>query len=123
MKTRKLSSEIPMIVKRSFPEDDNDEQIIIICFHPNNEIEDLKKQLNQMNNHVVFHTELVSHIDIFQQVHSIFIFYTKTEDFKYLFHEQLNIIGVYHRLDFFYSALEEQINLIAKQFFQRAFYD
>ncbi|CAF1438883.1 unnamed protein product, partial [Adineta steineri] len=83
----------------------------------------MEKQLNQMNNHVVFHTELVFHIDIFQQVHSIFIFYTKTEDFKYLFHEQLNIIGVYHRLDFFYPALAEQINLIAKQFFQWTLYD
>ncbi|CAF0839899.1 unnamed protein product [Adineta steineri] len=150
MRTRTLSNEIPMIVKRSFSEDDNDDQIIIICFHPNNQIEDMKKQLNQMNHHVVFHTELelcitfiqsiknekillvifdsyvcelVSHIDIFQQVHSIFIFYTKIEDFKYLFHEQLNIIGVYHRLDFFYSAHEEQINLIAKQFFQWTFYD
>ncbi|CAF1420015.1 unnamed protein product [Adineta steineri] len=76
-----------------------------------------------MNNHVVFHTELVSHIDIFQQVHSIFIFYTKSKDFKYLFHEQLNIIGVCHRLDFFYSTIEEQIDLIAKQFFQWTFYD
>ncbi|CAF4160538.1 unnamed protein product, partial [Adineta steineri] len=110
----------------------------------------MNKQLNQMNNHVVFYTELescisfiqsikhekffliifdsyacelVSHIDIFQQVHSIFIFYTKPEDFKYLFHEQLNIIGVYHRLNFFYSALQEQINLIAEQFFQWTFYD
>ncbi|CAF1250880.1 unnamed protein product [Adineta steineri] len=150
MTARELSTEIPMMVKRSFPEDDNDEQIIIICFHPNNQIEDMKKQLHEMNDHVVFHTELescisfiqsienekifliifdsyacelVSHIDIFQQVHSIFIFYTKPEDFKYLFHEQLNIIGVYHRLDFFYSALEEQISVIAEQFFQWAFYD
>ncbi|CAF1412436.1 unnamed protein product [Adineta steineri] len=150
MTARQLSSEIPMITKRSFPEDDNDEQIIIICFHPNSQIEDMNKQLNQMNNHVIFHTELescisfiqsvknekifliifdtyvcklVSHIDIFQQVHSILIFYTKLEDFKYLFHEQLNTIGVYHRLDFFYSVLQEQINLIAEQFFQWTFYD
>ncbi|CAF0850895.1 unnamed protein product [Adineta steineri] len=150
MKTRTLSNEIPMIVKRSFSEDDNDDEIIIICFHPNNQIKDMKEQLDQMNHHVVFHTELescissiesiknekillvvfdsyvcelISHIDIFQQVHSIFIFYTKPEDFKYLFHEKLNIIGVYHRLDVFYSALEEQINLIAKQFFQWTFYD
>ncbi|CAF1552033.1 unnamed protein product, partial [Adineta steineri] len=139
-----------MITKRLFSKDDNDEQIIITCFHPDNKIEDMKNQLNQMNNHVIFYTELescisliqsiqkekifliifdsyvcesVSHIDIFQQVHSIFIFYTKPEDFKYLFHEQLNIIGVYHRLDFFYSALQEQINLIAEQFFQWTFYD
>ncbi len=103
---------------------ENKDNIIVICFDPDNETKDLKKQLCQMNNYVFLYTELescihfiksikkentflvtsyshvsqLSHIDIFRQVDFIFIFCSKQNESKYLFHEDLNIISVYDKL-------------------------
>jgi hypothetical protein len=101
----------------SFNEEyENKENINIICFDPDNETEDVRIRLRQINNHIVFHTKLEScitffestekekiflvtsdssvsqmlpHIDIFHQVDCIFIFRLKRDDYKYLYHEDL----------------------------------
>jgi hypothetical protein len=46
----------------------NNETRIPIWFDPNNEMEHLQKQFVQMNNDVIFHTELKSYIHFMQSI-------------------------------------------------------
>jgi hypothetical protein len=97
----------------------NEDNIILICFHPNNGIEDLRKRLQQINNYVFFHTELESCITFIQsndkqkifliilssqilsqiinldQIDSIFIFSLNNDQYKHLFLENPKVIGIY----------------------------
>jgi hypothetical protein len=118
----------------------NKENITIICFDPNNEIVDSKKQFNQINGDVLFHTELescitfiqsiekqkifliipssssqiLSHIINLHQIESVFIFYSNNDQCENLSLEDSKIIGIYDNLDLLCSSIQEQINLIDK---------
>jgi len=129
---------------------ENEQNITVICFFPNNEMEDLKQGLCQINDSVVFHRDvescitfiesikkenifliisyscipqILSHIDIFRQVDFIWIYCSEQEKYKYFFHEDLNIIGIYDKFHLLFSSIEEQSISITKQFSKWTFYD
>jgi hypothetical protein len=126
---------------------ENEENIILISFHPNNETKDLKKRLDEINNNVVFHTELelcihfiqsiqkqkiflitssfqiLSHLTNLHQIDNIFIFCLSNEQYKHSLLDNSKIIGIYDNLDLLCSSLQEQIKLVNKQFYLWAFFD
>jgi tetratricopeptide (TPR) repeat protein len=122
----------------------NKEKIIIICFDPDNYIEDLRTRLDQINCDVVFHTELESCIHFiqsieeqkifliipsfrilthFNQIDSIFIFILNNNRDALLSLENSKVIGIYDNTDLLYSSLQEQIKLIEKHISTWCFFD
>ena len=129
---------------------EEEENVNLICLYSNNEINDFKNQLCQINNSVIFHTEMesciifiksnkkdkilliisdsyvsemLSYIEIFQQIDFIFIYYSNKDQYKYFFHENLNIVGIYHELHLLLPSIEEQMTLINKQYSKWTFFD
>ena len=47
---------------------ENKENIIFICFDPNNQLNDLKKQMDQLNNNILSYSELESCIIFIQSI-------------------------------------------------------
>ena len=112
---------------------------VLLCLYPNDEIENFKKQLTQLNDCIVpyanldsritfiqsnekkkilshsYICEVLSHLDIFSRIDWIFIDCLKQDEFKYIYDDQLNPIGVYARLDLLCSSTEERIDLTDKQ--------
>ncbi len=117
----------------------DEENIILICFDPNNEIVDFKKRFNPINVDVIFHTEfqscitfvqsidkqkvfliippsqILSHFINLQQIHSIFMFCFNHNQYKYSFLENPKVIGIYDNIDSLCSSIQEQICFIRKQ--------
>jgi tetratricopeptide (TPR) repeat protein len=127
----------------------NKNNIIIIYFDPNNKIDDLKKRLDQVNDDVVFYTELescitfiqsiekqkifliipssssqiLSHIIHLHQVEIIFIFCLNNDQYKHLFLENPKVIGIYNNVDLLCSSIQKQINCINKNIPAWCFFD
>jgi len=127
----------------------NEKNIILICFDPNNEFntENFKIRLHQINNSVVFHTELdscitfiksieqekifliisnssVSQLTIFHHIDSIFLFCSnKNNQHERLSFEESKLIGIYDKLDFLYASIKEQIDLADNPIHQWCFFD
>ena len=66
---------------------------------------------------------LLSNIEIFKQVHSIFIFSTPDDPYKLVHDQNLNVIGFYHQLDSLSSSIDEEITEYNKQFYQWIIFD
>ncbi|CAF0793793.1 unnamed protein product [Adineta steineri] len=121
-----------------------------ICLYPDNEIEDLKTHLYEINNSFRFHTniqscikfmeliknekillvtsdfyisQILSHVDIFHEVNFLYIYYSNKDQYKYIFHEDLNIVGIYDKIPLLVSSIQEQIISINKQFYQWTFFN
>ena len=118
----------------------NKEDLTIICFNPNNEIDGLHKQLDQINHEVIFHTEFklcitfiqsiknqnifliipsssqfLSHAITMDDIDSIFIFSLDNDHDAFLFLENSKVIGIYNTIDLLCSSVQEQINFLEKQ--------
>jgi tetratricopeptide (TPR) repeat protein len=133
---------------------DNESNIILICFDSNNEFnndtEDFKIRLHQINRPVVFHTELescinfiksieqekifliisgssasqiVPHITLFDQIDSIFILSPKNNHHEHLPLEDSKIVGIYDKLDLLFISINEQIDFIEKRLHRWCFFD
>lgn len=100
-----------------------EEKIIFIYFDPNNQLEEFKNRLKLIFEDIICPTtfefilnliesmkeekiffltlysevsQILSNVDIFRYVNSIFIFCSETDEGKYIFNQYLNIIGIYY---------------------------
>jgi hypothetical protein len=125
----------------------NKENRILICFDPNNETENFKKRLDQVNINVVFHTQLNSYFhfiesiekqkffliisssqfssDIinYRQIEAIFIFSFNDDPYKHILDENTKIIGFYDNFKSFCSSIEQEIKSIKKEFYRWTLFD
>ena len=115
------------------------DNVVFICFDPNNDIDDVRKRINQINANTIFYKELKSCISFIQsiqsqkaflvmsssqiisdfinlqQVHSIFMFCSNIEQHNFVYHGNPKVIGVYDNMDSLCSSIQEQINYIQKR--------
>jgi hypothetical protein len=134
--------------------DKNKESTSLIWFDPNiGSREDTRvtmKRLREINDYVVFQTELESclahikssqnekiflitsgsraseilpHIQKFRQIDSIFIFCMKISKYEHLTNEYSKITGIYTDLDSLCASIREQIDLVDKQLETFSFFD
>ncbi|CAF4080118.1 unnamed protein product, partial [Adineta steineri] len=126
---------------------DDEENIIIVCYDPNNEfnnhIEDFKQQINDS---VIFYSEFelcinfirsvvdktiflivspssISQFNNFNQIKNIFLFDISNKSNEYLSFDDSKLIGIYDKFDLLLSAIKKQINLIEKKMCQCCFFD
>jgi len=66
---------------------------------------------------------LLSNIELFKQVHSIFIFSSPDDRYKLVHDENLNVIGFYHQFNSLVSSIDEEIAEYNKQFYQWIIFD
>ncbi|CAF1328622.1 unnamed protein product [Adineta steineri] len=126
---------------------EDEENIIIICFDPDNEfndhIEDLKQQINDS---FIFYSELelcinfiksivdktifliispssISQLNNFNQIKNIFLFDVSNNSNECLSFEDSKIIGIYDKFDLLLTAITKQINLIETKMSQCCFFD
>ncbi|CAF3665333.1 unnamed protein product [Rotaria sordida] len=105
----------------------------------NNHVEQIKKQLRQINDYIVFHTQLEScitfiqsidnekiffvssisdilqissHLEILSQIDSIFIFNWERVDHEYLVFTNSKLIGIYNDFDLLCLSIEEQVHFL-----------
>jgi hypothetical protein len=125
---------------------ENKENIILICFDPNNQLKDLKKQMNQLNNNILCYSELESCIIFIQSIEKqkIFLITSDSSASQLLSHININyififsldniqcegsiinnskIIGIYDDLHILCSSIQQQINLIQQQNHIWCFFD
>ncbi|CAF3813819.1 unnamed protein product [Adineta steineri] len=125
---------------------ENEKNIILICFDPNNEFNDFKIQLQQINDSVIFHDKLESFINFiksiedkiifliispsstspfnnFNQIKSIFLFDVSNNSNECLSFEDSKIIGIYNQFDLLCTTIKEQIDLIEKKNCRWCFFD
>src|SRR5690348_3736585 len=111
---------------------------VFICLYPDNEIDDFKKQFNQLNDSITFCTNMdactnfiqssekqkktiflilshiytpniLAHIDIFNHVDFLWIYCSKSNEYKYIYHDQLHIVGIYDRIDLLNSSIKQEL--------------
>ena len=125
----------------------NERKRIIICFDPNHETKKWKKQLEQINDNVIFHTKWKRFIHLMEsiekekifliipcsqvssrimnhhQIEAIFLFSFNNDQYQYLLFDDSRIIGIYDNVDRLCSSLEERIKLMNKQLYQWNLFD
>ncbi|CAF2706210.1 unnamed protein product [Rotaria sp. Silwood2] len=83
--------------------DENDKNIILVCFDPANEFHDdteyLNKRLNQINSPLVFHSELESCITFIQSIDKEKVFVIISDSFA---SQILSYINNLHQVDFIF---------------------
>ncbi|UJR16983.1 hypothetical protein I4U23_003881 [Adineta vaga] len=125
---------------------ENKESITIIWFDPsigsNNDTERTKTRLRQINDYVVYHTdldvcityihsidkeniflitagscasEILARIFNLDQIDTIFIFCYRQAQYEHLLGQYSKIIGIYVKLDLLCTAIQEQVDIINKQ--------
>ncbi|CAF3876653.1 unnamed protein product, partial [Adineta steineri] len=125
---------------------ENEKNIILICFDPNNEFNDFKIQLQQINDSVIFHDKLESCINFiqsiedkiiflitapsstspfnnFNQIKNIFLFDVSNNSNECLSFEDSKIVGIYNQFDLLCTTIKEQIDLIEKKNCRWCFFD
>lgn len=129
----------------NIPEDK--ETIVLICFDPNYEIQNLEKNLHRINdNDIVFHInvescikciqsiqkqniilitsscEILSHIIDLHQILSIFIFTLNNDEDTFLSSENSKIIDIYTDINSLSSSIQKLINFIEKSIYKWCFF-
>jgi tetratricopeptide (TPR) repeat protein len=129
--------------------EENEENIILIWFDPNNELQNDTEHL-KIKLHVVFHTELescitfiqstenkkiflvisgsyvsqiLSDIETLRRINCIFILSSKKDQYEHLLFKYTEIIGIYDKFDMLCSSIRDQIDFIDKQFYTWNFFD
>ncbi|CAF4661347.1 unnamed protein product [Rotaria sp. Silwood1] len=132
----------------------NKEDITLIWFdsniNSNTHLEQTIKQLRQINDYVVFHTQLqscitfiqsihndriifissiddtsqiLSHIATLPQIDSIFVFNWEKIDHQHLFLEHTKLIGIYDEFDLLYLSVQEQVDFLNRHLEIFSFFD
>ncbi|CAF4647876.1 unnamed protein product, partial [Rotaria sp. Silwood2] len=132
----------------------NKEDITLIWFdskmNSNNHVEQTKKQLRQINDYVIFHTQLescitfiqsiynekiffissiydalqiLSHITNLSQIDSIFVFNWEKVDHKNLVLNHSRFIGIYDELDLLCVSIQEQVDFLDQHLHIFSFFD
>ncbi|CAF1428936.1 unnamed protein product [Adineta steineri] len=123
-------------------DNEDEENIVIICFDPNNEFNDHIEYLKQqLNDSVIFYSELelcisfiksieneiisliISHLNNFNQIKNIFLFDVSNNSNECLSFEDSKIFGIYDKFDLLLTAIQKQINLIEKKMSRCCFFD
>ena len=117
----------------------------------NDNKENVQVRLYEITNNVIFHTEfescitdiqinenekiiliisglsnsqILSSIQIFDQIECIFIFYWKKDQYEHiLFENSSNIIDIYDDFELLYLSIKEQIDFINEEYPQWCFFD